>query len=80
MRGHGVEPVVQSRVYKTPIDQTPLLRIRGNIPKLSPKILPVANAMLVESNLPDFAMKLRPHLMGKPAFDALCAPLNGLAL
>ena len=80
MGGYGVEPVVKSRVYKTPADQTPLLRIRCNVPELSPKILPVANAMFVESNLPDFAMILRPHLMRKPAFDALCATLNGLAL
>jgi hypothetical protein len=80
MRGHGVEPVIKSRVYKTPIDQPALPRIRRNIPKLPPKILPVSNPMLVESNLPDFVMKLRPHLMRKPAFDALCAPLNGLVL
>jgi hypothetical protein len=81
MGGHRVEPVDKSRAYKIPIDQPPLLRIRSNIiHKLSSKILPAANPMFMESDLPDFAMKLCPHLMRKPAFDALCATLNGLVL
>jgi len=78
MRGHRVEVANKTRVYKTPIHETPLLRIRRNIAKLSPKILAVANPMLMESHLPNFAMELRPHLMRESALDALCAPLNRL--
>jgi len=76
--GHRIQPLQKPRVHRTPIHQPALPRIRRNITKLSPKILSVANPMLMKSNLPDFAVKLRPHLMRKSAFDALRASLNGL--
>jgi hypothetical protein len=63
---------------KTPIDETPLPRIRRNVSKLSPKILTVANPMLMKSHLPYFPGKLRPHFMREPALDALGAALNCL--
>src|ERR1700739_633923 len=67
-------------MHKSPLNKPPLPRIRRNIAKLSPKILPVSNPMLMESHLPDLASKLRAHLMRKSALDALRAPLNCLVL
>jgi hypothetical protein len=63
---------------KIPIYETPLPRIGRNIPELSLEILTIANPMLMESHLPNLAMKLRPHLMRKAALDALGTPLNRL--
>jgi len=65
-------------MHKSPIHKTTLLRIRRNIPKLSSKIQSIPNPMLMESHLPDFAVILHPHLMRKPAFDALGTTLDGL--
>jgi hypothetical protein len=65
-------------MHKSPINQPPLPRIRRNIAKLPSKILSVANPMLMESHLPDFATKLCAQLMREPALDALRAALNCL--
>jgi hypothetical protein len=73
-----VNPIQKLRMHESPIDETALSRIRSNIPKLPPKILTVANPMLVEAGLPDFPGKLLPHFMRKAALDALSATLNGL--
>jgi hypothetical protein len=75
---HWVDPIVKPRMDECPINKPPLPRIRRNIPELSPKILAVANPMLVESHLPYFPAKLRPHLMRVSALDALRAALNRL--
>jgi hypothetical protein len=63
---------------ESPIYETAFPRIGRNIPKLIPEILTVANPMLMESHLPNLAMKLRSHRMGESALDALRAPLNSI--
>jgi len=50
-------------MHKTPIDEASLPRIRGNISKLSLKVLSIAYPMLMEAGLPNFPGKLRAHLM-----------------
>ena len=65
-------------MHKSPIQKPTLPRIGRNIPELPPKILTIANPMLVEPRLPNLPGKLRPHLMRKPALDALRATLNCL--
>jgi len=78
MRGHGIEPVRKTRVDKRIICEPPSYRIGRDVFELSAKILTVANSVLVEAGLPNFSGKLRAHLMGKSALDALGATLNGL--
>jgi len=66
-------------MHKRIIDEAALPRIRGNISKLFPKILAIANPVFVKSRLPDFPGKLLPNLMRKSALDALGAAFNRLA-
>ena len=65
-------------MHESPIDKPPLLRIRRNVPKLSPKVFFIANPMLVKARLPNLSGKLLSNLMGKPALDALSAALDRL--
>jgi hypothetical protein len=67
-------------MHEGPINQLPLPRIRRYISKLSPKILPIANPMLMNARLPHFSGKLFSDFMRKPALDALRATLNRLIL
>lgn len=67
-------------MYVCPIDEAALPRIRRNIAKLFPKILGIANPVLMESSLPDFSGKLLPDFMRKATLDALSAALDSLAL
>ena len=66
-------------MYKKPIRKPPPFWIGRNVGQLIPKILTIANPVLVESGLPDFPGKLRPYLMRKAALDALGATLNCLS-
>lgn len=53
-------------------------RIVCNVEELILKILHVANAMFVESFLPDVAPELIAHREGEAAFDELCRAFDGL--
>jgi prolyl-tRNA editing enzyme YbaK/EbsC (Cys-tRNA(Pro) deacylase) len=65
-------------MHKLPIGETPAFGIGRNVCKLISEILTVADAVFVESGLPDFSSILSPHLMRKPALDTLGATFNGL--
>lgn len=60
------------------VNQSSSMRIGSDVFKLISKILFVANAMFVESCLPDLSAKLCPQAMRKAALDALGATLNRL--
>jgi hypothetical protein len=62
-RGEVVEPVEKPRMHKKMIDEAPALRIGRDVFELSPKVLAVANPVLVKAVLPNFPAKLRAHFM-----------------
>lgn len=76
--GHRVELIQVASMHEGMARQSPLLRIRRNVVKLILKILSVANAVFVESCLPDFPAKLSAQAVRKATLDALGATLNGL--
>ena len=65
-------------MHKMPTGETPAFWIGRDICKLISKILAIADAVFVESGLPDLSGILSPHLMRKPALDTLGATFNGL--
>lgn len=55
-------------------------RISSHVFDLIPEIVPIANAMLVETGLPHLSRKLLPDRERETALDTLHAPLHGLPL
>ena len=66
-------------VYERMASQSSPSRIGRNVIKLVLKILSIANAVFVESCLPDLAAKLSTQAVRKTALDTLGAMLNSLA-
>jgi hypothetical protein len=66
------------RMHKFICGQSPLLRIGRDVTKLILKILGVANAVFMESGLPDLAAELSAQAVRKTVLDALDAALDGL--
>jgi hypothetical protein len=75
---NDVEQAQVVRVDKRVIYQPSATRVSGHVFNLIAKVLRIADSMLVEASLPHLSSELFPNRKGKPAFDALHAPLHGL--
>jgi len=62
------------------VGQVAALRVLGNVVELVDEIFCVADSVMVEAGLPDFARVEFPDCVGESAFDALNAAFDGLGL
>jgi hypothetical protein len=67
-------------MYKPVIHQPSPLRISSHVFDLVPKILRIANPMLVKTGLPDVSRELLPDRKRETALDTLNAPFYGLPI
>jgi hypothetical protein len=78
LQRHRIKPIQKTRMNKRIVSEMSPLWVGRYVIELVLKVIMIADSMRMESWLPNFSGKLRPHLMGKSTLDALSATLNGL--